>query len=709
MLHSVLKTYFGYDTFRPIQERAINEILQKKSVLVVLPTGGGKSIIYQIPSLIMDGLVLVFSPLISLMKDQVDQLRAIGIEAAFINSTLTEVEKQQIFNRAQNKQLKILYVAPEGFFNETFQEFIETTPVSLFAIDESHCISDWGHDFRPAYRQFSVLHRRFPKIPIVALTATATKAVQIDIIKQLGIPSMIPMVGGFMRDNLALHIEKKDDVVAQILKVLKDQQEGASGIIYCSTRTNVEELSSQLSGLGFRNLPYHAGMDQKKRTENQDIFLKDRVPLMVATVAFGMGINKSNVRFVIHASLPSSIEAYYQQVGRAGRDGLPSSCYLFYSNGDISTQQYFIDQSKSDEHKEISQQKLKELVSFVRSHSCRHKDILLYFGEADAQNCEDRCDTCLCEDIQVVDVTSDAKKIIACLSKLPYAMGVGTVAGILSGSKSKKVVGFQSNPMYGHMSDQTLDEIKDRIHALIDQEILIQEQGTYPVLRIGVRAKTVLEGNETVFTSIRQIAKTRVLQTYEVELFEFLKKWRMSQATKEHIAPYMVLSDKTLIDLSTFLPLKNEDLQRISGIGELKLKKYGEFILLAIQKYCARDGLTSRINSAPTKKKSITPKLSKISGTMLETLALYDQGRTIDAIAMWRKINVRTVVDHLCLLFEMKKIPQGDLIKFVTKEKEELIRQAITKLNNPGQLREIKDELGDGFSYDEIKFVKAVM
>ena len=664
----------------------------------------------------MDGLVIVFSPLISLMKDQVDQLNLIGIPAAFVNSTLDDQEKQNVFSRAHAGEIKILYVAPEGFFTDAFREFVESTEISLFAIDESHCISEWGHDFRPAYRQFREVHRRFPKVPIVALTATATKAVQEDIIRQLGVPSMTPMVGGFSRENLSLYIEKKDDLLEQIERVLKAQEPNASGIIYCSTRVDVEEWSSQLNACGYRNLPYHAGMDQKKRVQNQEAFLNDRVPMMVATVAFGMGINKSNVRFVIHASLPSSIESYYQQVGRAGRDGLPSSCYLFYGNGDISTQQYFIDQSESEEHKELSQQKLKELVSFVRSQSCRHKNILEYFGETEGlEPCATRCDSCLCEDIHVVDVTDDAKKIVTCIDKLPYAVGVGAVAAILSGSKSKKVANFRSNAYFGSMNDKTLDEIKDRIHALIEQGIVIQEQGTYPVLRIGARAKNVLDGNETVETSVRQVVAVAHESSHEIELLDFLKRWRTGQATKEHVPPYVIFSDKTLVDLSTYLPTKSEDLQRISGIGELKFQKYGEFLLTTIQKYCNRDNIESRMHlmttkgSSTSKKKSKASSPKKVSGTIMETLALYEQGRSVSSIAMWRKIGERTVVDHLCVLFEKKHLPVEDVRKFVTEEKETNIRNVIAKLGNPELLREIKDALGDRYSYDEIKLVMAVM
>ena len=708
-MRKILKTYFGYDEFRPFQKEAIENILNKKDILVVLPTGGGKSLIYQIPAVMQDGIVLVFSPLISLMKDQVDQLNKIGIPAAYLNSTLSAEEKRQTHRKIQNQEVKILYIAPERFFIGQFQEFLKTLDISLIAIDEAHCISEWGHDFRPEYRKLSVLKSFFPKVPLVALTATATKKVQKDIIKQLNADKIIPLIGGFERENLSLYVHKKQDLIEQIITVL-EKRKNESGIIYCATRKKVESISAILNEEGYQNLPYHAGMNNDLRTANQNAFLKEQMNLMVATVAFGMGIDKSNIRFVIHANLPKSIENYYQEIGRAGRDSLPSDCYLFYSGGDIATQEYLISQSEDKTYQELSFQKLEEMERFARSLECRHKYVLNYFGEErNDYRCRERCDVCLSKDIKERDITVEAQKILSCIFRVPYPVGVSTIAKILSGSASEKTARFQSLSTFGIMKEKTQDEIKDLIDVLIDEEFIKREAGKYPTLTLNKKSQEVLLGKRKIVIKTKEVREIKRELNYETELFEFLKEWRRKTAEKENVSAYVVFSDKVLVDLSTYLPLTSDDLKKISGIGEKNFEYYGKFLLAAINKYCQSKNIFSRMEALARRKAKIRGSGFKSdSDTVSETHALYKNGLSIEEIAKKRGLKIGTIATHISSLFVQKRIPLADLNKFVPSERVEIIKNAFTEIGSAEALRPIKDLLGDDFSYEEIRLVGAV-
>ncbi|MEA1936796.1 MAG: DNA helicase RecQ, partial [Patescibacteria group bacterium] len=696
--------------FRPFQKEAIENILNKKDSLVVLPTGGGKSLIYQIPAVMQEGIVLVFSPLISLMKDQVDQLNKIGIPASYLNSALSTEEKRQTHQKIQNQEIKVLYIAPERFFIGQFQEFLKTIQISLIAIDEAHCISEWGHDFRPEYRKLSVLKSLFPKVPLIALTATATKEVQKDIIKQLGNPEIIPLIGSFERDNLAIYVQKKQDLTEQIISVI-EKRKNEAGIIYCATRKKTESISMILNEAGYQNLPYHAGMNNDLRTKNQDAFLKEKINLIVATVAFGMGINKSNVRFVIHANLPKSIENYYQEIGRAGRDGLPSDCYLFYSGGDIATQEYLISQSEDRTYQELSFQKLREVERFARGLECRHKYILSYFGEErEKYRCREKCDVCLAHDIKENDLTTETQKVLSCVFRVPYPVGVSTIAQILSGSSSERAIKFKALSTYGIMGEKTQEEIKNLIDLLIDQEFVKRETGKYPTLCLNKKSHKVLLGKQKVIVKIREVQEIERELNYEFELFDFLKEWRKKKAEEENVSPYIIFSDRVLIEIATYLPLLPDDLRKISGIGEKNFAQYGKFLLVATNRYCQSKNVSSRMGALARKKAKIRQGgFNSDSDTVSETCALYKNGLSLEEIAKKRGLKTGTIATHLGSLFAQKRIPVSDLSKFVSAEKIGIIKNAFAKEGSAEALRPIKDLLGDDFSYEEIGLVRAVI
>ena len=725
MPKNILKKYFGYDEFRPLQEEAIERALGKKDILVVLPTGGGKSLIYQIPAMARKGVVLVFSPLISLMKDQVDELNKIGIPAAFLNSALTTAQKRETIQQLQGQKdclqktsgIKILYIAPERFFIPEFQEFLKELNISLIAIDEAHCISEWGHDFRPEYRKLSILKTIFPKTPLIALTATATKQVQADIIKQLNPGGMTPLIGSFERENLSLYISKKQDLIDQISAILA-KRKNESGIIYCATRKKTEAISRTLNEMRYQNLPYHAGMDAKSRTANQNAFLKEDANLMVATVAFGMGINKSNIRFVIHADLPKSIEAYYQEIGRAGRDGLPSDCYLFYSGGDIATQEFLIGQSAEPAHRQLLFQKLREMEKFARDCGCRHKYILTYFGEErSGYQCLKKCDICLSGKIKETDITINAQKILSCVYRVPYPVGVLTIAQILKGSTAKKTAKFQNLSTFGIMKEKTQDEIKDIIDNLIDEKLVNRETGKYPTLTLNKNSWKVLTQGQKVVIKTREVQEVKREFNYETELFELLKQWRRETAEKEGIPSFVIFSDKVLADLAAYLPQSPDDLKKISGIGEMKFAQYGNFLLKTINQYCQTKNFPSKMKSLPKKtfggstsaNRKFGGSTSENSNTLSETFALYQKGLNIEQIAQKRGLKTDTISSYIGELIIQKRIPASALTQLISTSRVKKIKDALAKAKPPKFLTQTKNLLPPDYTYQEIRLTQTAM
>ena len=581
-MNDLLKQYFGYDEFRPGQKEIIQKVIDQENVLGIMPTGSGKSICYQLPALLLDGLTVVVSPLISLMKDQVDAANQLGIPATFINSSLDGYETARRFQEIDRQQYRLLYIAPERFIMPDFIQAMKRWNVRMIAIDEAHCISQWGHDFRPSYLQMANQLDQLPNRPvIVALTATATVQVAADIKRLLKIPENNHIQTGFERENLRFQVikdQKKEQYLIEYLKINKNQ----SGIIYAATRKEVDRLYHLLKKFDFSVGRYHGGLNENERTEMQEAFLYDRLQLIVATNAFGMGINKSNVRFVIHYQIPGSLEAYYQEAGRAGRDGLSSEAILLFSPQDIQVQKFFIQQSQREEgQKQKEYEKLKAMTEYVYIESCLQQYILNYFGETSSP-CN-RCGNCL-DDREIVEVTTEAQMVLSCLKRMGENYGKQMLMKVLAGSKEQKLqaLGFGHLSTYGLMKNQSQKETMQLIEYLISNGYLLTINGEYPVLKVTERGIQVLKGQESVYR--KEPKKVQQLSDEETDtLFEVLRELRKDLASEAGVPPYVVFSDSTLKEMSRIRPSSRLEMLQIKGVGQSKLDKYGEAFLSRIK------------------------------------------------------------------------------------------------------------------------------
>ena len=705
LMLETLHKYFGYTEFRPLQEEIITAILEKKDAFVLMPTGGGKSLCYQLPSIMQDGLTIVVSPLIALMKDQVDSLRDFGVSAEFINSSLSYEQIEQVKTKLRANMVKLLYVAPERLVLPQFLEFIKLLPVSLFAIDEAHCISEWGHDFRPEYRQLVVLRNKFPDIPLVGLTATATPIVQDDIIGQLKMNEPLKFKASFNRPNLFYNVLYKGDTFQQLLDYLNAHRKD-SGIIYCFSRNAVENLAVALQREGFRALPYHAGLDGRERTKNQEQFIKDNVEIIVATIAFGMGIDKPNVRFVIHYDMPKNLESYYQETGRSGRDSLKSDCILFFSYGDKAKIEYFIEQKTDAREREVAYNKLHQFIHYAESHVCRRKVMLEYFGESyDVENCQ-HCDNCL-KQREKFDGTIIAQKLLSCVVRLKERFGMQYVIDVLKGAKSERIFQnrHQNLPTYGIGDEFTKKQWQAYARELIQQGYLKLEGGQYPILRLTEKSRGVLFNGEQVFLTIyKEIEPIRVKDkelVVDENLFERLRQLRKRIADERNVSPYIIFSDRTLKDMAAKIPTTWNQLQTVFGMGESKLKQHGPRFLKEIIAYAQQVGLEIGERTIPEKKVSINK-----TRTEYVTLELLRQGLSVAEVASRRELTPLTIYNHLeQLILAGEDI---DLSKFVTAEKQEIIRKEFTRIGME-KLKPVKEALGDEFSYEELQLVRAKM
>ena len=596
-LETYLKYFFGYDQFRPEQRKIIENALADQDLLVIMPTGGGKSLCFQLPALLKPGLMIVISPLIALMQDQVDALQDNGIGATYLNSSLSPKEVQEREKQIFENKIKLLYVAPERLLGDRFQDFfhrlITQIGVSAFAIDEAHCVSEWGHDFRPEYRQLSQLRRQYPQIPIFAFTATATKRVQKDIIDQLKLHKPSVHLTSFNRPNLYYEIIPKEKrSYEQLLKFIKTLK--GSGIIYCMSRKMVDEISDRLQEDGIKALPYHAGMGDENRRINQTQFIRDEVRIIVATVAFGMGINKPDVRFVIHYDLPRNLESYYQESGRAGRDNEPAKCLLFFSFGDLKKIEYII-QQKAPSEQQKSRQQLRQIVDYSEGLACRRTIVLRYFGEDFPGNCGN-CDNC-CYPKPLEDWTIEAQKFLSCVARCKERFGMMHIIDVLRGSRKQKIEQYQHHLLstYGIGKDRTLDEWKQLGVFLIHQGFLDETTDGYSILKLNAYSWEILRKQRNVTIAIRAKVKEKTdtrdnPRARDAELlFESLRSLRQRIAKSQGIAPYVVFGDSSLKLMAQSKPTTLEEFAAISGVGRYKLQQYGEQFVKEIRAFCQRD------------------------------------------------------------------------------------------------------------------------
>jgi ATP-dependent DNA helicase RecQ len=594
-IEAVLRKYWGFDKFLPLQKQAMECVCEGRDSIIVLPTGGGKSLCFQVPALLLPQLTLVISPLISLMKDQIDSLLDSGVPAGRLDSTLSHQERNEIYDRLRARQLKLLYVSPERLLMQGFLDFLKDRGISSVAIDEAHCVSMWGHDFRPEYRKLNILRDALPGIPIGAYTATATDHVRRDIAEQLRLDRPEILVGGFDRSNLIYRVRRRTNASRQIRDVL-DRHAGESGIIYCIRRADVDEMTQTLAGQGYRVAPYHAGMADEERQKSQNAFINEEVDIIVATVAFGMGIDKSNVRYVIHAAMPKSLEHYQQESGRAGRDGLEAECYLFYSGSDYLIWKRILDDSEPL-MLEMGAAKLGQMYRFCSGVSCRHRAILSYFGQnLDKENCE-ACDICLSEVEGVPDALVVAQKILSSVIRQGERFGADYTAGVLIGSHEDRILANKHDRLstYGLLKDSPRSAVRDWIEQLAEQEC-IERVGEYGVLKLTEKGRRMLKGKEQPLllepakkkSALKHVAAKDSWEGVDRELCEELRKLRRELARKRSVPAYIIFGDVTLRDLATKRPSSPGSLLLVSGIGMKKMEQYGERILDTIQRHSTK-------------------------------------------------------------------------------------------------------------------------
>lgn len=701
----ILQEYFGYSSFKTGQKSIIDKILGGHDVLGIMPTGAGKSLCFQIPALVLDGTTIVISPLISLMKDQVDTLNEMGIKAAFINSSLGLKEYRSIKENAQCGVYKLLYIAPERLDTEGFWELLSSMDVSFVAVDEAHCVSQWGHDFRPSYTKIAEMIGKLPKRPIVAaFTATATPQVEEDIKKLLMLNKPYVLVTGFDRENLYFEVDKPTDKFSFLIDYVK-KNPGSSGIIYCSTRKTVESVCEKLNKKGITATRYHAGLNDSERTANQEAFIYDRVQVIAATNAFGMGIDKSDIRYVIHYNMPKTMENYYQEAGRAGRDGEKAECILLYSAADTVMNKFLIEKSGENTDKAGDYKKLQEMVDYCNTDSCLRRYILSYFGEQDLPQECDNCGNCLCNTEQT-NITIEAQKILSCIKRTGERFGSGIITDVLKGSNSAKLktMGFDKLTTYGIMKEYSKETIKEIISYLVSEGFIDVKGEKYPVLALNPKANSLLRGSEQLHIK-RLIAKEQP-ETQKSELkidkvlYDKLRRLRKEIADKQNVPPFVVFSDATLNDMCVKLPTTDEAMLGVSGVGKFKLEKYGGRFAELINEYVSENNIiVSEIKPAESKKGRSSNK-SK-SDTRLVTYEMYTNGKTLREICQERGLSQVTIEGHLIDCLEKGLPLQYEC--FIPKDMESEIMQAI-KIHGTQKLKPIKEALPPEITYTAIKF-----
>lgn len=706
-----LKKIFGFDSFREGQKEIIENILNKRDVFAVMPTGGGKSLCYQLPGLKMEGTAVIVSPLIALMKDQVDAAKINGIAAAFINSSLSPGEINNVYSALRAKKLKLLYLAPERFVMQGFLDTLSKVSVSLFAIDEAHCISEWGHDFRPDYLNLSLIKQKFPSLPVAAFTATATPKVQEDIIKRLKLKNPFLLKASFNRDNLIYQVGRKGYVEEQILQFLKGRKDEA-GIVYRTSRDSVDSTAEFLSDNGIRALPYHAGLDRETRKKNQEAFNRDEASVIVATIAFGMGIDKSNVRFVIHGDLPKNIEGYYQETGRAGRDGGIAHCVLFFGRGDIPRLQYFIGKMEDPGEQQIASEKLELMVRLASRDLCRRKMLLNYFGEEYPKDNCGACDVCM-NTSEKEDVTTNARIIMSAMVRTGQRFGAKHIIEVVTGANTKRVkeLGHDKIKTWGAGRDKSREYWSYILDELIAQGHIKREGGAYPVLALTAKGNEILYGREIAWAAKREEKEEFVVQestadkpAWDKKLFEKLRVLRKEIADSENVPPFLIFSDKTLMDMCAYYPSTPDAMKDTNGVGEIKMKNYGQAFIEAVKEYLAENPdiivpekkITRRVKKGDTAR----------GATYQATHSLLQQGLGIEEIAKKRNFAASTIISHIETL--IREGHDIDIHRFVEPAKREEISKIFKELDT-FSLTPIVEHFNGSVSYEEARLVRATL
>lgn len=693
---NVLQSVFGYSEFRHHQQNVVQRLIDGEDAVVLMPTGGGKSLCYQIPSIVRQGVGIIVSPLIALMQDQVTALQQLGVKAAFVNSSLDQFEAQEVETRLLNGEIDLLYVAPERLMTERFLNLLNRSPVALFAVDEAHCVSQWGHDFRPEYIKLSVLHERFPAIPRIALTATADEATRQEIIERLALQNAECYVSGFDRPNICYRVaENSGNARDALYRFIKNEHENDAGIVYCLSRKKVEQTAEWLCEKGFTALPYHAGLSQQVRQQNQHRFLSEEGVIIVATIAFGMGIDKPDVRFVAHLNLPKSVEAYYQETGRAGRDGLPSTAWMMYGLQDVITLKQMMESSEADEvHKRVERHKLDAMLGFAELTSCRRQSLLHYFGDQLDQPCGN-CDTCL-NPVETWDATVAAQKALSCVHRTGQRFGVTYLTDVLLGKSNERIKNFGHDQLgvFGIGKELDAKQWRNLFRQLIARNLLTVDVQGHGSLLLHENCRGVLKGEETLHLR-KQLLQTKTkssksrVQVANSQLWEALRAARKALSEELDVPPFVIFHDATLMDMMERMPLNQEQLSSVSGVGATKLKNYGEVFLKVIREHQDNQQAGSSTD------------------TINETYELFNKGMDLESIAQQRGLGLSTIYSHIANLIQQGRVDVEDVVDLNKKEIQAIQAEILELGEEAKRLKAIFEYFDGQYEYEVLRCIRA--